>query len=292
MRGAARLLMARHAVLRSGYVSVASGVVVAVVPEVVEPGGWLRMCRVRVGPSRWRQRRRRLRRSSGGGRLICRCRGWCGLRWCVPVGWAPVDRDQSSHPFPMGGLRRCDRGFVGCLYRWATWTAVGRRGSTGSWRGRPVWIPLRGWRGGGGIWVRWGAPLIAPGAPAAAAAAPRDHVAVVPAELAAGVQRLARERGVTIATIIRTAWAVFLSRMTGRVTVVFGETVSGRRLILRGADQMVGLFINTVPVVVTVDDDVTLGELLDTVQHDRPRCWTIITSGWPISLRPPGIAFV
>ena len=65
-------------------------------------------------------------------------------------------------------------------------------------------------------------------------------------------QRLARERGVTIATIIQTAWAVFLSRMTGQVTVVFGETVSGRPADLEGADQMVGLFINTVPVVVTV----------------------------------------
>ena len=65
--------------------------------------------------------------------------------------------------------------------------------------------------------------------------------------------------------------------MTGQVTVVFGETVSGRPLILRCRSDG-RLFINTVPVVVTVDDDVTLGELLDTVQHDKTRCWTIITS--------------
>ena len=107
------------------------------------------------------------------------------------------------------------------------------------------------------------------GAPAAAAAAPRDHVAVVPAELAAGCRGWPVSAVSLIATIIQTAWAVFLSRMTGQVTVVFGETVSGRPADLEGADQMVGLFINTVPVVVTVDDDVTLGELLDTVQHDK-----------------------
>ena len=54
---------------------------------------------------------------------------------------------------------------------------------------------------------------------------------------------------------------------------------------------MVGLFINAVPVVVTVDDDVTLGELLDTVPAlTRPHCWTTITSGWLRSPRPPRIA--
>ena len=87
MRGAARLLMARHAVLRSGYVSVASGVVVAVVPEVVEPGWVVEDVSGAGGPEQVEEAAAAAVAAVQWERPFdLSVPGWCGLRWCVPVG--------------------------------------------------------------------------------------------------------------------------------------------------------------------------------------------------------------
>ncbi|MBD1319867.1 non-ribosomal peptide synthetase [Gordonia hankookensis] len=57
----------------------------------------------------------------------------------------------------------------------------------------------------------------------------------------------ARSSGLTANTVTQFAWAVVLSRLTDRTDVVFGTTISGRPQGLAGADEMIGLFINTVP---------------------------------------------
>ncbi|MDL9946671.1 amino acid adenylation domain-containing protein [Gordonia sp. ABSL11-1] len=57
----------------------------------------------------------------------------------------------------------------------------------------------------------------------------------------------ARSAGLTVNTVTQFAWAVVLSRLTDRTDVVFGTTISGRPQGLAGADEMIGLFINTVP---------------------------------------------
>ncbi|ROZ99344.1 non-ribosomal peptide synthetase [Gordonia sp. OPL2] len=57
----------------------------------------------------------------------------------------------------------------------------------------------------------------------------------------------ARSTGLTVNTVTQFAWAVVLSRLTDRRDVVFGTTISGRPQGLAGADEMIGLFINTVP---------------------------------------------
>ncbi|MFF0221630.1 amino acid adenylation domain-containing protein [Streptomyces sp. NPDC004629] len=61
-------------------------------------------------------------------------------------------------------------------------------------------------------------------------------------------------RGVrlTVSTLVQGAWAALLSRYAGEADVCFGATVSGRPAELPGAEGMVGLFINTVPVRVRV----------------------------------------
>ncbi|BCQ08563.1 putative peptide synthetase MbtF [Mycobacterium heckeshornense] len=60
----------------------------------------------------------------------------------------------------------------------------------------------------------------------------------------------AREHGLTLNTVLQFAWAVVLGRLTDRRDVAFGTVVSGRPQDLAGVETMVGLFINTVPVVV------------------------------------------
>lgn len=57
--------------------------------------------------------------------------------------------------------------------------------------------------------------------------------------------------------------------MTGRSDVLFGGTVSGRPPQIPGIESMVGLFINTLPVRVTLDAGETLSDLLDRVQREQ-----------------------
>jgi amino acid adenylation domain-containing protein len=62
----------------------------------------------------------------------------------------------------------------------------------------------------------------------------------------------ARAGGWTLSTVVQAAWAVVLGARTGRDDVVFGTAVSGRPPELAGVEDAVGMFINTVPVRVTL----------------------------------------
>ncbi|GIG70508.1 non-ribosomal peptide synthetase [Phytomonospora endophytica] len=84
-------------------------------------------------------------------------------------------------------------------------------------------------------------------------------------------------RGATLAHVAEAAWGLVLSRQTGTPDVVFGKVVSGRDVALPGVEQTVGLFINTIPVRVTVDDTASVhglvGEVRDqaiaSAEHDH-----------------------
>ncbi len=59
----------------------------------------------------------------------------------------------------------------------------------------------------------------------------------------------ARTQRITLNTLLQGAWLVLLQRYTGQTAVAFGATVAGRPEALPGAQEMVGLFINTLPIV-------------------------------------------
>ncbi|BAZ43879.1 amino acid adenylation domain-containing protein [Chondrocystis sp. NIES-4102] len=66
------------------------------------------------------------------------------------------------------------------------------------------------------------------------------------------LQKLAQENQLTLSTIIQGAWALLLQRYTSDADIVYGVTVAGRPSNLSGAERMVGLFINTLPVRVKI----------------------------------------
>ncbi|HEX7242147.1 MAG TPA: amino acid adenylation domain-containing protein, partial [Longimicrobiaceae bacterium] len=68
----------------------------------------------------------------------------------------------------------------------------------------------------------------------------------------AALQGLARREGLTLNTLVQGAWALLLARYSDGDDVVFGATASGRPAGLDGVEEMVGLFINTLPVRVRV----------------------------------------
>ncbi len=72
------------------------------------------------------------------------------------------------------------------------------------------------------------------------------------------LRELARQNDLTLNTLVQGAWALLLSRYSGETDVVFGATRAGRRGTVAGAESMVGLFINTVPVRVRLPPDARL----------------------------------
>jgi amino acid adenylation domain-containing protein len=57
----------------------------------------------------------------------------------------------------------------------------------------------------------------------------------------------ARQHHLTVNTLLQGGWALVLNRYSGEAEVLFGVTVSGRPIALEAADQMIGLFINSLP---------------------------------------------
>ncbi|WP_328811242.1 non-ribosomal peptide synthetase [Rhodococcus sp. NBC_00294] len=75
--------------------------------------------------------------------------------------------------------------------------------------------------------------------------------------------------GVTLSTIVQAAWGLVLARQLGRDDVAFGGTVSGRPADLEGVETMVGLFINTLPVRVRIDESDSIESFLLRLQEEQ-----------------------
>src|SRR4029078_7905958 len=78
----------------------------------------------------------------------------------------------------------------------------------------------------------------------------------------ADIHRTARELALTLNTVMQTVWGILLGRLSGRDDVVFGVTVAGRPAELAGVEQMVGLFINTLPLRMALPPQLPLSQLL------------------------------
>ncbi|MCH7345787.1 amino acid adenylation domain-containing protein, partial [Pelomonas sp. CA6] len=88
----------------------------------------------------------------------------------------------------------------------------------------------------------------------------------LPAALCAGLRAQARRLGVSVASLCHLAYAQVLGRISGRDDVVFGTVLFGRLQGGEGADQALGLYINTLPLRVTLDGAVD--DAVKRVQRD------------------------
>ncbi|KAM0280109.1 hypothetical protein ACHAO9_011373 [Fusarium lateritium] len=77
----------------------------------------------------------------------------------------------------------------------------------------------------------------------------------------------AAKSDITIATVIRAAWALLASQYSMSDDVVFGETFMGRTIPLPGAELIEGPILATVPVRVRLDRTATVHEFLRAIQE-------------------------
>ncbi|MFD4573897.1 amino acid adenylation domain-containing protein [Streptomyces sp. NPDC058417] len=113
------------------------------------------------------------------------------------------------------------------------------------------------------------ATLVAPADPARGPVTAEVVDLALGEELSDALRLFARGCGVTLNTVLSAAWALSLATLTGRDDVVFGATVSGRPADVPGVDQMIGMFMNTLPFRVTLRAGEPLRDLLVRVQREH-----------------------
>jgi len=83
----------------------------------------------------------------------------------------------------------------------------------------------------------------------------------------ARLQALSRQCRVTLNTIVQGAWALLLSRKTGKDDIIFGVVCSGRPAQWPDVESMVGLFINTLPMRAQIERKANLVDWLKLLQE-------------------------
>ncbi|WP_162524173.1 non-ribosomal peptide synthetase [Photorhabdus khanii] len=89
----------------------------------------------------------------------------------------------------------------------------------------------------------------------------------LPDELNASLRNLARHYGVSLASLVHLAWGVLLAKSSGLQKVVTGTVLFGRMGGEFGAEQGIGLFINTLPLRLDIDKSSVADALVNT--HKR-----------------------
>ncbi|MFP2934309.1 condensation domain-containing protein, partial [Pyxidicoccus sp. 3LG] len=102
------------------------------------------------------------------------------------------------------------------------------------------------------------------------AALQRKHLrAHLSASVTTALQSFVRQHQLTLNSVVQAAWALVLSRSTGEKDVLFGATGSGRSAALPGIEKALGLFINTLPVRIQVDEDASVLAWMKQLQEQQ-----------------------
>jgi amino acid adenylation domain-containing protein len=102
--------------------------------------------------------------------------------------------------------------------------------------------------------------------PAVSYPASRDEQSVATLTANIRIARAAHD-GITLASVIRAAWAIVLARYCDSDDVCFGTTVSGRHAPVRGLEAMPGPALATIPVRVRLDRQCPVSQFLSDIQN-------------------------
>ncbi|WP_340613209.1 condensation domain-containing protein [Xenorhabdus thailandensis] len=79
---------------------------------------------------------------------------------------------------------------------------------------------------------------------------------------------MCREQGITLNVVLQFAWHKLLHSYTGDEQTIVGTTVSGRDVPVDGIESSVGLYINTLPLMVQWDNNRSVISVLQAIQKD------------------------
>lgn len=106
--------------------------------------------------------------------------------------------------------------------------------------------------------------LLLPGAAHNPQDYPCDEVIIDLQSLHNAIQVFSRQSNVTAAALFNSAWAIVLSRYSDAESVKFGVVLSGRDLPLADVTHVVGPLMNTIPLCVTVNPELTIKTFVHT----------------------------
>ncbi|MFB0847524.1 amino acid adenylation domain-containing protein [Paenibacillus oleatilyticus] len=81
------------------------------------------------------------------------------------------------------------------------------------------------------------------------------------------INQVANQYKVTVNTLLQTAWGVILQKYNGTGDAIFGSVVSGRPAEIPGIEEMIGLFINTIPVRVACEAETSFDDAMRRLQE-------------------------
>ncbi|MBB5647627.1 non-ribosomal peptide synthetase/type I polyketide synthase [Pedobacter cryoconitis] len=96
---------------------------------------------------------------------------------------------------------------------------------------------------------------------------PASEEFILDKEITGKLRKASAANGVTINTILQSAWGILLAAYNNTDDVLFGSIVSGRPAEIAGVESMVGLFINAIPFRLRIDKEETIRTLLQQVQN-------------------------
>ncbi|WDF57315.1 non-ribosomal peptide synthetase [Mucilaginibacter sp. KACC 22063] len=77
-----------------------------------------------------------------------------------------------------------------------------------------------------------------------------------------------RQEGITVNAVLQFAWHKLLQVYSSKRTTIVGTTVSGRDLPIEGIEDSVGLYVNTLPLAIDWDNELSIKQQLQQVQQN------------------------
>lgn len=85
------------------------------------------------------------------------------------------------------------------------------------------------------------------------------------------ITQFASVHEITLASILYSAWGILLQKYNNHDDVIFGTTVSGRNVDLPYIEEVVGVFINTIPLRIHADSSQSILDVMKMVNQDLVR---------------------
>ncbi len=85
-------------------------------------------------------------------------------------------------------------------------------------------------------------------------------------ELSGALMEYARRQRLTLNSLVQGAWALVLGRLSGQADICFGITITHRPVALEGVENLVGIFINSLPIRIGIAPQLRVDDWLQEIQ--------------------------